>query len=496
MKWIGRSVFLTVVISLNLLLGVLIATLFFYRDNSNGETFTLSAQENLSSNEFRISKSEAFKGALALQKAYNVIAQNNLQAVVSLQVETISRQASPNSQFFGDDELLRRFFGMPPQRERRAQAFGSGFIISKDGLLVSNHHVVENAEKIIILFKDSDKEYEAEVIGSDPDTDIALLKIKGGGNFPAVTLGDSDAINIGDIAVAIGNPFGLSSTFTTGVISATGRTGIGSEYSQFLQTDVAINPGNSGGPLLNLDGQVVGVNSMIYSRSGGSIGIGFAIPINLVKNIVEQLRSRGEVTRGWLGVSVKELTVEEAEALDLPQKTGLYLPEITQGSPADEAGVEAGDVVLAVNGRKVRDASDLIREVGNSSPGTSIKLKIWRKEKVIEIKATVTDQSSHMGASALSEKYLGVKVSEYTDAEARRMGYREAKGLLIREVERNSALGRRGVREGDIIVLVNKEQVNTLRQFETLMKAAKKNKQVALHIQRGSYLSLVVVPLD
>ncbi|MBL8993706.1 MAG: PDZ domain-containing protein, partial [Spirochaetia bacterium] len=349
------------------------------------------------------------------------------------------------------------------------------------------------AEKITVLLKDSDKEYEATVVGSDPDTDVALRKIKSGNHFPFVLLGDSDAVRIGDIAIAIGNPFGLSSTFTTGVVSAMGRTGMGNKYENFIQTDVAINPGNSGGPLLSIRGEVVGINSMIFSQSGGSIGISFSIPINMAKRIVDQIRSKGKVTRAWLGIGLSDVTPELAKDLEIPQG-GVYVPEVSKGSPAEKGGIKPGDILVTLDGNKIRDAADFRNRVNEISPGKTVSIELIRKKKKMEVQVTVEVLAENQSPDGEgSGSFLGLKVAAMSDEVKKQYKVGEAFGVVVEGIEESSPLAERGVRAGDIVVMVNYEETKNLADYTRVMRGAVKNKKVIFHVQRGNYLRVLAV---
>ena len=289
---------------------------------------------------------------------------------------------SPFEDFFGD-EFFDKFFGDGPKREFRSQSLGSGFVINKEGFIITNNHVIENAEEIIVKLS-SGKEYEAEIIGTDSRTDLALIKIEADADLPIIPLADSDQILIGDWVVAIGNPFGLSHTVTAGIVSAKGRViGMG-PYDNFIQTDASINPGNSGGPLLNIKGEVVGINTAIIASGQG---IGFAIPINMAKNIILQLKQKGKVTRGWLGVGIQEVTNELAQSFGLDEKKGALISSVREGDPASKYGIEVGDIIIEFDGKEIKEYKDLPRVVSNTVPGEKVSVKILRngKEKTLKV---------------------------------------------------------------------------------------------------------------
>ncbi|MBL8993587.1 MAG: Do family serine endopeptidase [Spirochaetia bacterium] len=433
--------------------------------------------------------------SMSLQETYRAIADRNIPAVVSIQVEATISSPEGGDGLADQDEFFRRFFGLPAPKskpqERRAQAFGSGFLISKDGYLISNDHVVKNAKKITVKFANETKEYEAKLIGTDPDTDLALLKIDGK-DLPFVSLGNSDQLKIGDIVVAIGNPFGLASTFTTGVVSATGRNQIseGPRFQNFIQSDVAINPGNSGGPLINIFGEVVGINSMILSRGGGNIGIAFSIPITLAKEVIDQLKAKGSVTRGWLGVVIVDISPEMSKDLDVPQK-GVYVPEVSAGSPAEKAGVKAADIILEFDGKDVKNTQDLINRVGRTAPGSTINLLVQRANKKVTLKVVIEGKTS--GQVAASAPKENPKSQKSGSAFGLVVQETRGGGVIISSVDEDSPFREKDVRPGDVIRMVNYEDVGNLNDYNRLAEAAKGAERVIFHIQRGSSLQPVVI---
>ena len=287
-------------------------------------------------------------------------------------------------------EFLERFFGESLPREEPRQSLGSGLIVEPEGYVLTNNHVIENARTIMVRLSD-EEEYEARVVGRDPRTDLALLKIQGRGKFTAVRLGDSDALRVGDWVVAIGNPFGLEHTVTAGIVSAKGRVIGAGPYDDFIQTDAAINPGNSGGPLFNTRGEVVGINSAIFSQTGGSVGIGFAIPVNLAKELLPQLKSKGRVVRGWLGIAIAPVTPEMAEKLGVPDRRGALVAELVPNGPAAAAGIRAGDVIVAFQDKPIRRVDDLPRVAARTPVGTEVELKLLRAGKEIAAKVRLAE---------------------------------------------------------------------------------------------------------
>ncbi|MCK5913696.1 MAG: Do family serine endopeptidase, partial [Desulfuromusa sp.] len=344
-------------------------------------------------------------------KAFRSVAKQVGPAVVYIRVEKeIKQQGMADNPFGGHpfgDEFFRRFFGQPPQQQgphkkvpqRRESGQGSGFIISADGYIMTNNHVVGDADKVTVQLLDG-REYTAKIIGTDPPTDVALIKIDADEKLPFLPLGNSDQLEVGDWVLAFGNPFGLSHTLTAGIVSAKGRSGIGlTDYENFIQTDAAINPGNSGGPLINLDGEVVGMNTAIFSRSGGYMGIGFAIPINMAQNIYQQLVKHGGVTRGRLGVLIQDLTKDLAESFDIDQRVGILIAQVVGDSPAEKAGLKQGDVILKFNGNKVDKVAKFRNQIAMTRPGTDVEFLVLRDTKKKKIKAKIgtmeTDSEGH-----------------------------------------------------------------------------------------------------
>jgi serine protease Do len=313
--------------------------------------------------------------------------------VVNIATTQVQRTAQDAPAPFGEDDpsgdFWQRFFDAPiPRGPQRQQGLGSGFIIDHNGTILTNYHVIDSAEKIVVTLSDG-KSFDAKVLGKDQKTDIAVIQINGEQDLPAATLGDSDRLEVGEWVMAIGNPFGLDHTVTTGIVSAKGRHIGAGPYDDFIQTDASINPGNSGGPLINMRGEVIGINSAIFSESGGNIGIGFAIPTNLVKELLPQLRDTGKVVRGYLGTGIQKLTPEIADALGVNQTQGALVTETTDGGPADRAGVKPGDVIVAFDGKDIKDTSDLPLQVARTTPGKTVPVKILRESKEVTLSLTV-----------------------------------------------------------------------------------------------------------
>jgi len=391
-------------------------------------------------------------------------------------------------------EPFERFFGPMPKRPFKQRSLGSGFIINRDGYILTNNHVVENADEILVKLA-NDKEYKAKLIGRDAKTDIAVIKIEDAPDLAPVTLGDSDALRVGEWVVAIGNPFGLENSVTAGIVSAKARfIGQGS-YDQFIQTDAAINPGNSGGPLLNLRGEVVGINSAIFSRSGGNIGIGFAIPINLAKELVPQLEERGKVTRGWLGVLIQKVTPEIADSLGLKEPKGALVADVMKDGPAQEAGVKVGDVIVEFDGHAVKDSTELPLLVARTPVGKTVKVKVTRDKDDLTLSVKVAElKEEETQVAAGKEESLGITVQALTPEIADSLGLgNDVKGVVISSLEPGSAADDAGLRRGDVILEVNRKPVTDLASYRKAVKAAEKGKSVLFLVRRGD--NTIFVPV-
>jgi serine protease Do len=447
-----------------------------------------------------------FKSA---SKAFVSVAKKATPAVVSIVAEqTVKTDAygrrqdtAPNnpSESFGE-EFFRRFYQTPQTprpRTFKQQGAGSGFIITKDGFILTNHHVVGDADKITVTLSDG-KDYVATLIGSDEKSEVAVIKIEGE-NFPTVPLGDSATMEIGEWVVAIGNPFRLHQTLTVGVVSAKGRSIGLADYEDFIQTDAAINPGNSGGPLLNLDGAVIGINTAIYSGSGGYMGIGFAIPINMAITIKDQLVKNGKVVRGYLGIYLQEVTQENARHFGLSEAQGILIADVMENSEARTAGLEAGDVIIKLNDVDVTTLSSFRNTVSSKLPGTELTLTIMRDDKVQVITAktgAMPDQAvAANSASELFEK-LGLDVADLTEEVASRFGFSGTDGIIITEVDPEGLGAENGLRPGHIIVGVNRNPVSDVEAFKTVLGDAASDTSLLLRIRQGQYSRFVVIDFE
>ena len=408
-------------------------------------------------------------------------------------------------------EFFRRFFGVPmptpnmprqqrpnrPQPEEQPKGVGSGFILSSDGFVMTNAHVVEGADQVLVTLPDK-REFKARIVGADKRTDVAVVKIEATG-LPAVKIGDVNRLKVGEWVMAIGSPFGLDNTVTAGIVSAKQRdTG---EYLPFIQTDVAINPGNSGGPLINMRGEVVGINSQIYSRSGGFMGISFAIPIDEAVRVSEQLRTTGRVQRGRLGVQIDQVSKEVAESLGLAKAQGALVRGIEQGSPAEKAGLEPGDIILKFDGKTIDKSTDLPRMVGNTKPGTRSSIQLWRRGSNKELQITVgefeADKPAKKAPATAPEKptsgvitqALGLTVSDLTDAQKKELKLRG--GVRVDAVAEPAA--RAGIQEGDVILALANIETPTVQTLEALMAKLDRSKPVSLLIRRGEWAQYIVI---
>ena len=384
-------------------------------------------------------------------------------------------------------EFFRRFIPSPGPREFQSQSLGSGFIISGDGYVLTNAHVVDAAEEINVKLNDK-REFKAKVIGADRRTDIALLKIEASG-LQAVRFGDPNRLKVGEWVVAIGSPFGFENTVTAGIVSAKGRSLPQENFVPFIQTDVAVNPGTSGGPLFNLRGEVVGINSQIYSRTGGFMGLSFAIPIDVANDIVQQLRTTGKVTRGRIGVVIQPITKELAESFGLPKPAGALVNSVEKGGPADKAGIESGDVILRFDGKMVNSSEDLPRIVGATRPGSKVSVQIWRNKATREVQVTVaelhddrTARESRRGGKPPAASQYGLALSDLSEAQRREL--KVEGGVLVENAQ--GAAARAGIRRGDVILAVNNQDVKSVEQFKEIMNQAEKGRIVALLVRRGT----------
>lgn len=442
-------------------------------------------------------------------------------AVVNIRTTQRVKQGMQGMPGANDEEMqefLRRFFGMPtppqqqqpnqPNRQQRKKpapeqeeeevprGVGSGFIISADGYVMTNAHVVDGADEVYVTLTDK-REFKAKIVGVDKNTDVALVKIDGA-NLPRLTMGASDKIRVGEWVIAIGSPFGLDNTVTAGIISAKARD-IAGEYLPLIQTDVAVNPGNSGGPLINMRGEVVGINSQIFSRSGGYMGISFAVPIDEAMRVVDQLKTTGKVSRGRIGVRIAEVTKEVAESLNLPKAQGALVAQVEPGSPGEKAGIEAGDIILKFNGTQIETSSDLPRMVGATKPGTKATVTVWRKGAARDLSVTLIEMDTDKAAKKSEKKSgdksdqasnaLGLTTSDLTDDQKKDMKVEH--GVLVENAEGPAAWA--GIHAGDVVERVKDTDVNDSKQFNALVAKLDPKKTVPLLVRRGDASQFVLV---
>jgi serine protease Do len=431
-----------------------------------------------------------------LDQAYVEIAKKVSPTVVRVS----STKSIPTSSNQGLEPFFKQFpffpFGQPLPKEFHKHhrsletLLGSGFIVSPDGLIMTNNHVVKDMKEIKVTLPGK-REYNAKLVGADPESDIALIRIKAK-NLPTVTWGDSSKLRVGEIVVAVGNPFGLSGTVTKGIVSATGRTNVGIiGYEDFIQTDAPINPGNSGGPLVNIKGDVVGVNTAIATESGGYMGVGFAIPSNSAKLVMDQLLKFGKVERGLLGVKIQDLNEALAKSFGRTDTSGALVAQVVPESPAEKAGIKTGDIILEFNGQPVGGASELKNLVGQTKPGSTSDLKIWRNKKTIDVKVKLgeltakTLESQQPSVSEVS-KDLGITVEKVPPQQASKLHLKEGTGLQIKEVNPDERGAAMGLRSGDIIIEVDGTSITSVSQFSDLVAKAKKNGVIRMMVQRGT----------
>ena len=419
-------------------------------------------------------------------------------AVVNISVTEVVKSGGVPQGFNvpgGDEDQLRefwkRFFGNQEPKEFKKKGLGSGFIINKDGYIVTNNHVVQKARDITVILNNKEQ-YPAKIIGTDPKTDVALIKVDANKELVSVPLGDSDKLRDGEAVIAIGNPFGLAETVTSGIVSAKGRTIGAGPYDDFIQTDASINPGNSGGPLMNFHGEVVGINTAIVATGQG---IGFAVPINMAKEILVQLKEKGKVVRGWLGVSIQEVTPELAKSFGLPGERGALVSDVVPEGPAEAAGFKRGDVILEVNGKALKDYHELPRMVASMPPGEKATFRVLREGKEIAVTAIVgemKEEEATKGPETAGNR-LGLSLQAVTPEIAAELGMKKAEGIVVTNVGPGGLAGEAGMQRGDVILEVEKNKVSSVKEFDEIVRKAEKS--LLLLIYRNGFTLYVSVKL-
>lgn len=435
---------------------------------------------------------------------FTELAEKQGPAVVNISITSVAH-TNGMAPFPGmpDDENIQEFFkrfgipGMPPGQgqgpqgpggqEYKTQSLGSGFIISQDGYILTNAHVVSEADEVLVKLSDK-REFKAKIIGADKRTDVALIKIEAS-NLPKVTVGDPNNLKVGEWVAAIGSPFGLENTMTAGIVSAKGRALPQENFVPFIQTDVAINPGNSGGPLFNLRGEVVGINSQIYSRSGGSMGLSFSIPIDVAIDISNQLKANGKITRGWLGVAIQELTKELAESFGMKNTNGALVAGVEKGGPADKGGLEAGDVITKFDSKPILASSDLPRVVGSTKPGKSVPVEIMRKGAAKTLSVGVGEMPTDPAEASTPNKAapkaeankIGLTLKELTPQQKKKLNGKN--GLLV--IESTGIAAQAGIRRGDVVLGLNNSESQSVDLFNKQINAVPAGKTVAILVLRG-----------
>lgn len=489
----------------NLLLAVVFSSLFIL-------AFIVGKSQKKPDRDYGV-KTSVSQEVLNLQEAFADVFDEGKGAVVSIYTEQILKEVVPFNFFFNDpfEDFFDDFFGQPAPRgprgktpknryynQRRVEGAGSGVVIDRDGYILTNYHVVRDAEKITVKLAD-EREYSGKIIGKDAKTDLAVVKIKPSGKLAVAKLGDSDKIRVGDWAIAIGSPFGLEQSLNVGVISAKRQNiAIGDNvYRDFIQTDAPINRGNSGGPLLNIHGEVIGINTAIFSQSGGSVGVGFAIPINRAKAILEPLKTKGKVERGFLGVKIENVDDVFAKQSGLKEKTGVVVTDVVSGLSADKAGIKRGDIILEFGGQKIEAAEKLQDIVAASAPNKKIDVVVWRdnSKKVISVvlgewaEEQVAAVETAPGKNEKTGSWLGMKVRQFTKDMAEELNVMpDEQGVVIVDIESGSKAADMGLYAGDVIRAINRKKTATLAEFETVTKKASLKDGVLFDINRSGNL--------
>ncbi|HEX9078698.1 MAG TPA: DegQ family serine endoprotease [Desulfuromonadaceae bacterium] len=441
---------------------------------------------------------------IGFPRSFADLAEKVKPAVVNISTtSTVKVPGTPFHQFFGPDEqgpfgeFFKHFFNNVPDREMKQQSLGSGFIINKDGFIITNNHVVDNADEIKVKLSDG-REYKAKVVGRDAKTDLALIKIASlFKDLPTLELGDSDKIRVGDWVLAVGNPFGLEQTVTQGIISATGRVLGSGPYDDFLQTDAPINPGNSGGPLVNLKGEVIGINSAIMPSGQG---LGFAIPSSMAKSVVSQLKERGRVIRGWIGVTIQTVTPDLAKSFGMNEPNGALVSDVAPGGPAERGGVRRGDIILSFNGRNVKDANSLSRIVAETPVGNEAAVSVMRNGKEVSLRIKVEEMTEARLAtqtpSQAPVQRFGMKVDTINPQWRQQFGLKEKNGVVVIGVEAGSVAEEAGIQAGDVIQEVNHKPVRTIAEYNAVMGKTEQGQPVLMLLKRGRQTFFVTMEIS
>jgi serine protease Do len=487
----------------NLPVGCIVTVVFLSQYGlSAGQVAVKSAQSDLPG---------GFEIATKLSEAFEAAAQKIDPCVVPIFAEQevtssspFASPADPFREFFGDD-FFKRFFNAPSQGEKQTiHSLGSGVIVSVDGYILTNNHVVQDADKLTVVLSDK-KKFTAKIIGKDPQTDVAVIKIDAK-NLPAAVMGNSDDVKVGQWVIAIGNPFQLMNTVTAGIISAKGRSDIGlADYEDFIQTDAAINPGNSGGALADLGGNVIGINTAINSPSGGNVGIGFAIPINMAKNVMDKLITGGKVSRGYLGLVPQDIDDNMAKALKLKDTKGSLVGDVTVGGPADKAGIQTGDIIIKLDDQAISNSSELRTLIAQKKPGTVVTVTVIRDGSEKQIQAKLDDrpvERAGQGQGAqppeLEEQTfqkLGLSVQDLTPDIAKQLGYENDRGALIAEVAGGSPAEDAGLQQADLVKEVNRVKVTSVAEFKSAIRRIKSGDSAALLVKRGQNTFFVALQI-
>lgn len=440
---------------------------------------------------------------LTLQNAFVQIAKDVKPAVVQITTEkTVTyRYWDPFQEF---EEFFRspfdEFFSTPRRRqprtfERKQQGLGSGFIVDEDGYILTNNHVIQGVDKILVKLQDDTHTYEAKIVGTDPKTDLALIKIQARRPLPCVRLGDSDKIEPGEWVMAIGNPMGLTATVTVGIVSAKGRSGFGiTQYEDFIQTDAAINPGNSGGPLVNINGEVIGINTFIVSPAIAE-GLGFAIPINIAKQVFSQLKEKGKVVRGYLGVYLQPMDEELANSFGLKEVRGALVARVIPDSPAEKAGIQEGDIILKFDGKEIKDEKDLQMKVAATPVGKKVSVVVWRNNKEVTLTLITGEMPSdeEIAKKEGEERWRGMTVSSITPDIRQQLELKDSEGVIVISVEPGSPAEEAGISQGTVIKEIDGVKIKNISDYRSLIKKIPKDKNVRVLIKRGDHSLFVIL---